>query len=407
VKIILVADVSIQNVIGGAERVLFEQAKRLFDRGHTAYILCRRLRKHTQPFETICGVDEWRFGIKYNNAVASLVSSTRKAKILFEALHRKVNFDCINFHQPFSSFGVLQSAYAKNIPKVYTCHSLSFEEYISRNPKPFTFFKQLYFNLNIFSRKWIERRVLKQSDRIVALSRYTLDKLHTAHGISDQKVTIIPGAVDVDRFYPVSNKQPIRHTLGIPPDKVVLLTVRNLVARMGLGNLIHAMQRIIATIPDVELVIVGEGPLKPELESLSVRLGLRGTVRFTGYISESFLPDYYRMADFFVLPTRELEGFGLVTLESMACGVPVLGTSVGGTKEILGPFNPDFLFNDTTPDAMADLIIKTYRKMKNDPEWYHHVSRQCRRFVERNYSWERNVDALEGLFLKLVADKPC
>ena len=127
-------------------------------------------------------------------------------------------------------------------------------------------------------------------------------------------------------------------------------------------------------------------------------LGVENHVKFTGFVPEDELPDYYRMADLFILPTRELEGFGLVTLEAMACGVPVLGTPVGGTQEILGKFDPNFLFKDITADSMADLIADNYRIIKDNPGKWAEISRRCRKFVEDHYSWDKNIDALETLF---------
>ena len=94
---------------------------------------------------------------------------------------------------------------------------------------------------------------------------------------------------------------------------VVLFSVRNLVKRMGLENLILAMKRLVHTAPDICLILGGEGPLKNDLIALAKKLNVDNHIRFIGFIPEEKLPDYYRMADLFVLPTRELEGFGLVT----------------------------------------------------------------------------------------------
>ena len=82
----------------------------------------------------------------------------------------------------------------------------------------------------------------------------------------------------------------------------------------------------------------------------------------------------------------------------MASGVPVLGTPVGGTQEILGKFDPNFLFQDTTSDAMVALIIEKYLIIKENSEKWREISKKCRRFVEDNYSWEKHVDALEKYF---------
>jgi glycosyltransferase involved in cell wall biosynthesis len=171
---------------------------------------------------------------------------------------------------------------------------------------------------------------------------------------------------------------------------------------MGLENLIEALSEVIKIAPDVYMVIGGDGPFRKELEVKSVTLGVKDFIRFEGFIPEEILPDYYRMADLFVLPTKELEGFGLVTLEAMASGVPVLGTPVGGTKEILGKFDPSFIFKDTTPDSIAELIIEKYHIIKEDPEKWSEISTSCRRYVEENYSWEKHVDALERLLKKTL-----
>lgn len=398
-NILFVADVSISSVIGGAERVLFEQSSRLAQRGHDVHILTRKLPFHLQNQEVILGVKEWRYNVGHQRGVLSFFKKTwQNSKRLFEFLQSKFRFDCINFHQPFSAIGAVRSPLSRNIKKVYTCHSLSFEEYISRNAKPDEFTgKSLYF-FNIFVRKWLEKDFLKKSDEILALSRFTQENLWRVHRIPMQNVSVIPGGVDLKRFHPADDKIKIRQRFNILSEKIVLFTVRNLVPRMGLENLILAIQTVADNAPDICLVIGGEGPLKDDLIALAKKTGVENYVRFMGFIAEDELPDYYRMADLFVLPTRELEGFGLVTLEAMASGVPVLGTPVGGTKEILGKFDPGFLFKDTSPDAMAKLILEKYQLIHHNPEVWNDFSKRCRQFVEENYSWEKNVDALETLF---------
>ena len=111
-------------------------------------------------------------------------------------------------------------------------------------------------------------------------------------------------------------------------------------------------------------MIGGAGPLDAALREMAAREGLAERVRFAGFIPESRLPSYYRMADLFVLPTRELEGFGLVTLEALASGVPVAGTPVGGTPEILSRLEPNLLFKDATAASMAETIAACYRKSR-------------------------------------------
>ncbi len=397
-NILFVTDVSAGKVTSGSERVLFEQSTRLQKKGHNVHILTRKLPEHNSDQEVIQGVREWRYDIDPSNSLSFIRSTLSNCKDLFENLEKKYSFDCVNFHQPFSAYAVMHSPEIRKVRKVYTCHSLSFEEFRSRNPRPEFDLRRIIYCLNIQARKYIERKILNESDSIVVLSRFTQGKLWDAYRIPPEKVLIIPGGVDLEKFFPAIDKPEIRRRLSIPDGKIILLTVRDLEPRMGLENLVYAMKSVIQVMPDIYLVIGGRGPLKNDLVSLSRRLGIEDYIGFAGFIPEKELPDYYRMSDIFILPTKELEGFGLITLEAMASGVPVLGTPVGGTKEILGQFNRDFLFTDTEPDSMADLIIEKCRKILEDPGYWQRISDQCRKFVENNYSWDKNVDLLEKLF---------
>jgi glycosyltransferase involved in cell wall biosynthesis len=93
----------------------------------------------------------------------------------------------------------------------------------------------------------------------------------------------------------------------------------------------------------------------------------------------------------------------LITLEALASGIPVLGTPVGGTVEILSRLDSKYLFKDTKPKSMAELITKTCQEFKSNPKLWQDVSFQCRLFVEENYFWEKNVDFLEKLIARIAA----
>ncbi|MBI4596165.1 MAG: glycosyltransferase family 4 protein, partial [Candidatus Tectomicrobia bacterium] len=386
-KILCVSDVSIQDIIGGAERVLYEQATRLAARGHDVHILTRRLPVHQSECTVIQNVREWRYRLNQSNPISFFASTLRNGKRLFETINQANNFDCINFHQPFSAFAVMRSASCKNVRKVYTCHSLAFEEYASRNAKPHSFSKKMVHSLHLASRKWIEKKVLNDSDLIVVLSQYTCDKLLNIYGVPVEKIAVIPGGIDLVRFHPAADKRAVRERLHLPQEKTLLLTVRNLEPRMGIENLIRAMEEIVKSVPDVYLVIGGSGPLKDDLSMMSRNLNLDRHIHFTGFIPEEALAEYYQAADIFVLPTVELEGFGLVTLEALACGTPVLGTPVGGTQEILSSFDSRFLFQDARHESISRLIIEMCQEYLNQPDQWQLDSQRCRHFAEKYYSW--------------------
>ena len=252
--------------------------------------------------------------------------------------------------------------------------------------------------MQLFGRKLAEKTVLRKSNHIIVLSEYTRKKLVNAYGLPPEKIHVIPAGVDLNRFIPHDDKQSLRNRLGIPNGHFTLLTVRNLEPRMGLENLILAFKKIQEAKKHVFLVVGGEGPLSQDLKSLARETGVEDSVKFVGYIPEEELPYYYQMADLFILPTKELEGFGLVTVEALASGLPVLGTPVGGTEEILAHMGQEFLFSDATPDSMARLILKSMQGWATNPEIYNEISRKSRKVVENHYSWDAHVAELENLF---------
>lgn len=121
----------------------------MLTRGHNVHVLTRRLPEHENDHTCIQGVNEWRYDCHQRNAVAFLQASLINSKKLFEFLLEKFYFDCINFHQPFSALKINLSERSRKIPKAYTCHSLSFEDFLWRNSyrngifrKPIKFFQR-------------------------------------------------------------------------------------------------------------------------------------------------------------------------------------------------------------------------------------------------------------------------
>jgi glycosyltransferase involved in cell wall biosynthesis len=189
----------------------------------------------------------------------------------------------------------------------------------------------------------------------------------------------------------------LKTQFSLPKGKTHLFTVRNLEPRMGLDNLLKCMAHLKKQKVEVHLTLGGEGVERKKLEQLIAELKLKKDVNLSGFIPQDLLPKYYAAADFFILPTRYLEGFGLVTPESMACGTPVLGTPVGATKEILSVFDSKFLFENSTPEAMARGIRLAVQCYVKDKKAYEKRRGRCREFAKKHYSWERHVNQLTSI----------
>jgi glycosyltransferase involved in cell wall biosynthesis len=404
-NILFVSDVSIKDVIGGAERVLYEQTSRLAKKGFKIFVITRMLPLHTSHYELINNVHEFRYRIFRRNSLSFIVSSIKNSRKIFIELMKADSVDLINFHQPFSALGTILTSKSRHMVKVYTCLSLAFEEYETRRSKPPKIFSKINYWVNSYLRKHIEKYIIRKSDSVIVLSEFTRNSLVGNYGINPEKIHVIPGGVDLRKFGYNGNKRAIKNQLGLAEDKIILFTVRNLVPRMGLENLIYAMKKIVESTEDIFLVIGGEGELRTTLSRLISELKLGDFVQLKGFIPEEELPSYYQAADFFILPTKYLEGFGLVTIEAMACGTPVLGTPVGGTEEILKIFDPSFLFEDTKSEAMAKLIVDKVKYYEDKPAEYQKLSQRCRAFVEKCYSWEEHVNKIEALFVQSTKEK--
>jgi glycosyltransferase involved in cell wall biosynthesis len=400
-NILFMSDYPLGEFLGGSVRVLYEQSAHLAERGHKVHILTRE-EQFSEGYDKIENVLEWKYPINNNNLLLFLKSTLSNSRKTFECLSEKYSFHIINFHQPFSAAGIISSRASQGIPKVYTCHSLSFEEYISRSTPPRNPKELLFHWLQVRARKLTEQALLRRSGRIMVLSEYTREKLERIYRTPASKVCVIPGGVDLERFRPPTDKARIRAHLGLPANKFILFTVRNLVPRMGLENLISAFKVVLSEHSDLLLVIGGKGPLGPSLKEQVEKLRMDDYVRFVGFIPEEELPSYYQMANLFILPTRELEGFGLVTVEALASGLPVLGTPVGGTREILAKLGSDHLFDDLTPESMATDILKSLNAWGKNQSAYKNISKTCRKVAEQHYSWDTHVRQLEELYFSLV-----
>ncbi|UUZ97773.1 glycosyltransferase [Paenibacillus sp. P25] len=192
----------------------------------------------------------------------------------------------------------------------------------------------------------------------------------------------------------------MREELGLKEEQQVIFCARRLVHRMGIDHLIQAMQRISTQVQDAVLYIAGGGPLRSQLEQLAEGSGLTRYVQFLGRVSNEDLVRWYQAADLSIVPTLTLEGFGLVTVEALACGTPVIGTPYGGTKEILEGLSGNLLFKDHTPEAMAERISSVLLGKTVIPS-----RAECQDYVLKNFTWQRAAREITGVFEQAIAER--
>lgn len=188
---------------------------------------------------------------------------------------------------------------------------------------------------------------LRAAHASVALSDEMADQLRTL-GVAPDRILRVDNAVDVDRF------QPCAADAERPP---TVLYVGRLSPEKGGDVLLRSWPAVRGALPQARLIVVGDGPMRAELEALSRELGVADSIEFRGAVREH-IERCYQAADVFVLPSHR-EGVSVALLEALACGLGVVATRVGGTPEIISDAVSGLLVPPADPGALADGLIQT------------------------------------------------
>jgi glycosyltransferase involved in cell wall biosynthesis len=405
-NIVLFAEVTIEQVIGGAERVLRQQALGLTKLGHAVRVIAR------SPFSTagadvsIGVVTERRYPVTRTSEPAFVWSSVQNSLRAFDLTQQTAPIEIAMIHQSLAGLGPILFRYGIVGHWVYVCHSLAHEEYRTRAERGVTTLERLRRRLSVRARRWIERTVIRRCHHVVVLSEFMKQQVMATHGILPNHITVIPGAADPVTFYPPHDRKGIRRELKLPERPFILFTVRNLVPRMGLEHLIEGMAMLGEERRNVLLLIGGEGQLRPRLVELIRSKGLEDSVQLLGFVPEAQLAQYYQASDLVVMPTLKLEGFGLVTVEAMACGTPVMGTPVGAIPEVLRTVDPLLVTDGTDGTAIGKTLQLLLERFRDHPGERERLSKKGREVVERRYNWNAHTADLDGLFMNLSKVKP-
>lgn len=237
----------------------------------------------------------------------------------------------------------------------------------------------------------IIKKVLREADAIVTASSATYSAASEA-GCPSRKLFLIPNGVDIKRFSPYVNGSYVRDELGLG-DKPVIFTLRGHKPQYGIEYLIKAAPLVLKEVPNAFFVIGGDGPLFNYHLSLARKLGISENIIFTGRISRSKVVHYYAACNIFVIPSL-IEAFGLVTVEAMACGKPVIGTSVGGIPDIINDGLNGCLVKPRDSENLADKIIL----LLENPRLIKKMGKAGRKIAEENFSLERRMKRITELY---------
>tara|TARA_Y100000766_G_scaffold284807_1_gene304747 strand:+ start:12193 stop:14472 length:2280 start_codon:yes stop_codon:yes gene_type:complete len=252
-----------------------------------------------------------------------------------------------------------------------------------------------------------KQRILKENslmmgaNHVVTISQSMKEAL-IDRGVPDEKITIIPNAVDVDKFLPKSKSKKLARELGVG-NKNVLGYISNISKREGHEILIKALPLILEKYPNTMILIVGDGPEKGNLQELASDLGIRNEVIFTGKVDHSKIQDYYRMIDLFVVPRKRDYASDLVTplkpYEAMALEIPLIVSDRKALIEIIGE-DRGYSFKTENVEDLSRVVSNCLENLSECKR----RAKKARIWLSENRTWGLNAETYCQLYKKILAE---
>ena len=372
----MLSDYFLPHVGGGVERVVVELCNGLIQRGHTITVLalrtCPARATETNGALTIYRVPavdltrwlgvQFAVSMRVLSATARLISSFRP--------------DLIHAHNLFfrttEVAALLRMMF--RVPLITTLH-------LGEPERGGTLLNALIWTYESTMGSFVVRR----SDHVIAVSNAVAEHARRIGGYSTP-VTAIPNGVNTDLFYP----KPQRHDIG-----QTVLFVGRLVPNKGPVTLIQAAPAVLAKYPQVQFLLVGDGPLRFTLQKQAHQLGIGHAVKFLGIRHD--VPELMRAATVFVRPSS-LEGMPLTVLEAMASALPVVATPVGGTAELIRDGINGYLIQVGDSAALANTIVR----LLDDRSLAEEMGRRGRELVEGSYTWDAVANRTERVYAEEI-----
>jgi glycosyltransferase involved in cell wall biosynthesis len=360
--------------IGGEETCVFMLSRGLAAKGHDVTVFT------SSESGALSSEDTEGFRIRRLNIWMKVYNNPIVPSLVGRLLHED-SPTIIHAHQYpifFSDVSALMGA-VKHIPLLLQIHVIPDSRSMLSSAVSALYYESLW------------KLTLKTACKIIVPSR-AYRSLMLGHGLSSQKVSVIPYGVDTDVFHPDNNGDQFRKKHGCEGSRVIL-TAGRLNYQKGLHVLIEALPLIKKELQDVKLVIVGDGEERPRLKKLAQTLDVAESVVFTGSLHHEDLPQAFASADVFVLPSF-FESFGITLIEAQATAKPVVATRVGGIPEVVMNGESGTLVEPGKPNKLANAIIT----ILSDRNMAVRMGRKGRKHVEENFSWCATIDKVAKLY---------
>jgi D-inositol-3-phosphate glycosyltransferase len=314
------------------------------------------------------------------------------------ASSKDIRYDLIHSHYWMSGLAGLDLRETWNIPVVHMFHTLGLmKNRVAQSPDE----KEGEYRIQG------EKKVLNSADRVIAATPAELAQLQWLYQTDTQHIVVIPPGVDTSRFYPIPSDE-AKSYIGIPPNDRMVLYVGRIEPLKGLDVLIEAMGRFCQhhKVDQSHLylsIIGGEPDASPEkmtsemsrLQALREKYGISDMITFLGKRSQDTLPYYYSAAEVVVVPSH-YESFGMVALEAMACGTPVVASQVGGLAYLV----QDGVTGFTVPVGDPESLCIHLKDLLNDRKLRQRMGEQAADFAHQ-YAWEEIATQMVNLYRKV------
>jgi len=360
---------------GGVESHVRSLSRELARRGHEVTVVTSRHDPSSLPEETMDGFRVLR--VKPRLILMQTPITPRMRGVL-----RGVPADVVHAHSP----PPLASRYAgvvaseRDIPYVVTYHC------DVDLPSAFGSVVESVY------RRSLGASTLRNADQVIVTTR---TYAATSRAVWRYNPTVIPNAVDHQRFRPDVDGSGVRAKLGIPKEVPVVLLVGRIVPHKGIEHFVEAARYA----PEARFLVAGEGSLREPMKRLAASMGVSDRVRFVGRVSEARLPEVYAACDVFVLPSvSRLEAFGIVALEAMATAKPVIVADIPGVREMIVDGVDGLLADPVNTLDLADKI----RRLLIDPEARRTMGQRGREKVLESFGIERVTDQIEAVYRRVL-----
>ena len=311
----------------------------------------------------------------------------------------KIHYDVYHSHYWLSGWVARELQHCQRAPVVQMFHTLgAMKNAVARGSADRETEKRIE----------VEREIMQFADRIVASTPRDCQQMIDLYGAPGNNIAVIPPGVDLSLFHPIS-KAEAKEFVESPLDRQSVLFVGRIDPVKGIDVWFQAMALIVERDPELRekmcVCLIGgdvdeETPPDAELarlQTLKDELGIGNLVTFLGKRSQQCLPYYYAAADVVVMPSL-YESFGMVALEAMACGTPVVASDVGGLSFVVRNGETGYLVPEGDPHALAECLGHLLR----NPELRAHLGQRGIE-VAREYAWPRIADKIEELYFDLAS----